>query len=246
MHQIADAISSGALREGDRLPPERKLAELMQVGRPTIREALKALANAGVIELTGTRRGAGAVVISDTLPVTLVENREELRLDQIGDLLVARRMLEPMIAQLAAARRTETNLARLRALIDQQTTADRSRFLDLDLRFHQELARCTANETVAALAKVTGRRLERAYDLALRLPEESTAATAIDDHTRIVDAIERRDPERASHAMFRHLRILEDLWAEESGYSVVPRLPSFLIDAADPLPVGARPRYDER
>jgi hypothetical protein len=75
-----------------------------------------------------------------------------------------------------------------------------------------------------------------AYDLALRFPEEASAATALADHTRIVDAIARRDPELASRAMFSHLKILEGLWAEESGYSVVPRLPSFLIDASDPFP----------
>jgi GntR family transcriptional repressor for pyruvate dehydrogenase complex len=236
LNQIAEAIASGHYRAGDRLPSERALAEAMQVGRPTIREAFNALADAGVVEVVGKGRGGGVVVRSEVLPVTLGSNRDEMRLHEVGDLLVARRMLEPLVAQLAAAQRSDADVERLQSLLraQRESTDDRARFLDLDLRFHQEIARCAHNDTVRSLATVIVRRLESAYDLAIRDPLETTSNAALEQHAAIVAAIAARDAEGSGAAMLRHLRLLEGLWAEETGYSFVPTVPGFLADAVHP------------
>lgn len=230
VNQISEAIASGAVRPGDRLPSERALAEAMQIGRPTVREALKVLADADVVEAVGSGRGGGVIVRSDVLPVTLAGDRDRMRLHEVGDLLVARRILEPLVAQLAAAHRSEDDVERLRTLVEEQRRHqdDRARFLDLDLRFHQEIARSTHNDSVRSLARVIVRRLESAYDLAIRDPHERTAGAAVADHAAIVTTIAARDADGAGEAMLQHLKLLEGLWAEESGSSFVPAVPRFL------------------
>lgn len=236
VEQIAEAISSRRLRPGDRLPSERVLADAMEVGRPTVREAFQVLAKAGVVELVGSGRTGGAYVRSDILPAAVIEDRTRLRVSEVGGVLVGRRMLEPRIAQLAAVQRTDDDVERLDRLttLQREAVGDRTRFLDLDLRLHLEIGRCTHNGTVESLIKVLVRRLEKAYDLALRGPGDIAWTVAIDDHVAIVKAIAGRDPDAAELAMARHLKILEAMWEEESGYSFLRKLPAFLADASAP------------
>src|SRR3712207_8248654 len=79
--QIADKVRAGELRSGDKLPPERDLAVVMEISRPTLREAVKILADAAVIEV---RRGPGGgmFVASDVVPVELIRRRSELRSEE--------------------------------------------------------------------------------------------------------------------------------------------------------------------
>jgi len=240
VEQIAEAISSRRLRPGDRLPSERTLADAMEVGRPTIREAYQVLAKAGVVELVGGGRTGGAYVRSDILPAALIEDRTNLRVSEVGGVLVGRRMLEPRIAQLAAVQRTDEDIERLDRLLvlQREAVGYRTSFLDLDLRLHMEIGRCTHNGTVEGLMKVLIRRLEKAYDLALREPGDIAWTVAIDDHAAIVKAIAGRDPDAAELAMSSHLKILESMWEQESGYSFLRKLPAFLAETG-PQPGGA-------
>jgi GntR family transcriptional repressor for pyruvate dehydrogenase complex len=235
VEQIAEAISSRQLQPGDRLPSERVLADVMGIGRPTIREALKVLADAGVVELAGRGRTGGAWVRSDILPAGLIVDRTSLRVSEVGGVLVGRRVLEPRVVQLAAIQRTDEDVERLDRLVEMQQDAlgMRSRFLDLDLRFHLEIARCTHNATLEALMKTLIRRVEKAYDLALRDPHEFAWKAVVEDHRALVKAIAGRDPQLADSLMSRHLRVLEEMWEKESGYSFHRTLPTFLLDGAE-------------
>ena len=230
VEQIADAITAGRLRPGDRLPSERALADALQVGRPTVREALGVLVDAKVLEYVGSGRGAGVRVISDMLPTNLVEDRTELRVTEIGGVLVARRMLEPRIAQLAAVQRADDDVERMHRMLGLQRAAvhDRGSFLELDLRWHLEVARCTHNATLIAMQRVLVRRLEKAYDLALR-SEMLDAERALHDHTAVTRAIAGHDPDAAARAMEEHLTILEAQWEDESGIAFHRKLPDFLV-----------------
>src|ERR1039457_2469685 len=92
--QIADAIRTGELHRGDRLPSERLLAERMEVSRPTLREALRVLAEAGVVEVRPGATG-GTFVVSEAIPAALVEQTES-RVAGVPAVLEARRAIEPM------------------------------------------------------------------------------------------------------------------------------------------------------
>jgi DNA-binding FadR family transcriptional regulator len=231
--QLAEAIAAGHIEVGSRLPSERALAEAMKVGRPTIREAFGVLARAGVLEIAGRGRAGGAYVLTDVIPPDLIAaDTNSLRMSEVGGVLVARRLLEPRVAQLAAAERTDDDVDRLLELIrrQEQSGGERLVFLDLDLRFHRQIGRATHNATVQGLNRALLRQIEKAYDLALRPTDELVWARIVEEHKEIVTAIARRDPERADLAARTHLRILEGMWEEERGCALNRKLPDFLSE----------------
>lgn len=126
VQQIATAIRRGDLCEGDRLPSERALAAQMRISRPSLREAIKLLAEAEVVEV---RPGGGTYVRSEEVPLGLVEERSELRVSQVAGVLEARRLIEPRVALLASVHGEEADLAVMEEIIDLQRgcTDDRDR-----------------------------------------------------------------------------------------------------------------------
>ena len=109
VRQIKSMITEGRLKSGDQLPPERDLAEKFLVSRTSVREALRALEPLGLVEI---RPGEGTFVrevsiesLIQPLALVMVSQREA-----IGELFEARRLLEPMIAGLAASRATRDDL----------------------------------------------------------------------------------------------------------------------------------------
>src|SRR6476619_7811126 len=143
--QIAEAIRAGELRLGDRLPSERNLAERMEVSRPTLREAIKVLAQAGVVEVRPGSSG-GTVVLSEVIPPSLGEATES-RLAEVPAVLEARRALEPAVAKLAARNGSESDFAELERIVTLQRKSlnDWARITQLDNRFHAQLAKATKN-----------------------------------------------------------------------------------------------------
>src|SRR6185436_3006721 len=115
--QIAEKVRAGVLRVGEKLPGERTLAAQMEISRPTLREAVRVLVDAGLLEV---RRGPGGgmFVASDVVPVELVRQRSSMRLGEVASVLEARRLLEPRVAQLAAVRAGEEDFAALERSIE--------------------------------------------------------------------------------------------------------------------------------
>lgn len=235
--QIAERIKLGDLRPGDRLPSERDLASVMQISRPTVREALRMLSESGVIEVR-PGSGGGAFVVSDRIPAELVE-RQELRIGEVAGVLEARRLLEPRVAQLAALYATEDDFELMERTIDEQREVamrdhffdHEDRFLQLDLQFHLGIARATRNTTVVALMRDLLRKLEIARDMALHV--DLVPDWTIDVHERTLAAIRAADADAIEKVMDEHLGKVERLWEEHSGRALVRRLPDFLRPVAD-------------
>lgn len=220
--QIADGVRNGQLRVGDRLPGERALAAQMEISRPTLREAVKVLATAGVLEV---RRGqdAGMFVVTDIVPADLVRERADMRLGEVAAVLEARRLVEPGVARLAAQRAQAADLAALERSIEAMrkiVTAgygpgDEDRFLQLDVQFHLALARSTSNPTVERLMRMLFRELEIARDMAMHEPLVPEWTIAIHDET--LAAVASGDEAVVSEVMDRHIGRMESTWAEEAG-----------------------------
>ena len=210
MAQIADAIRTGELHRGDRLPSGRVLAARMEVSRPTLREALKVLAEAGVVEVRPGATG-GTFVVSETVPPALVE-RTESRLAEIPAVLEARRAIEPVVAKLAARHATAEDIAALRRIVERQREAgdDWARITQLDNRFHREMARATKNPVIVSLMAGLGRQLEIARATRMRRPMRVEEAIQVNEET--VDAIESGIDARIEAVMDRHLLLLEQAW----------------------------------
>jgi len=98
VEQIADKVKSGDLHVGDRLPSERELAAQMRISRPTLREAVKVLSEAGVLEVRRGQSG-GIFVASELIPRELLQSRSEIRVGEVAGVLEARRLLEPRVAR---------------------------------------------------------------------------------------------------------------------------------------------------
>src|SRR3712207_2621581 len=117
--QIAERIKSGDLHVGDRLPSERELAAQMRISRPTLREAIKTLTEAGVLEVRRGQSG-GIFVAAELVPRELLRSRQEIRFSEIAGVLEARRLLEPRVAQLAAVHASDDDFDVMARTIERQ------------------------------------------------------------------------------------------------------------------------------
>jgi GntR family transcriptional regulator, transcriptional repressor for pyruvate dehydrogenase complex len=216
VEQIVAAVRSGDLRVGERLPSERKLSAVLGISRPSLREALKVCADAGIIRVTPGSNG-GIVVVSDVTPPDLIRRRVGDRINEVASVLEARRLLEPQVAQLAAVYGTEEDFRKLKECIRIQRAHahDRARFELAEERFHLSMARATGNATIVEMIRDLLRRLPIASDMDYRQPDDPQRG--IEMHERTIAAVMSRDPDRIAEAMDEHLGLLEHLWEQETG-----------------------------
>jgi DNA-binding FadR family transcriptional regulator len=236
VEQIAEKVKVGELQVGDRLPSERALADQMQISRPTLREAVKVLQDSGLIEV---RRGAGGgmFVATEFVPPELLARRRDLRITEVAQVLEARRVLEPRIAQLAAMRAGDDDYAAMQRTIDDQRSimaeageffrgGREDRFLALDVRFHLAIARASGNPMLVSLARQLYRELEIARDMTMHY--ETVPDWTIDVHERTLAAIRSGDLEAVDRVMDEHLGAVERTWEQETGRALVRPTPEFL------------------
>ena len=206
--QIEQRILAGELRSGDRLPTERELAEQFQVSRTAVREALKILAQKGLVDM---RPGRGTMVIdganealSHSLGLVM-----RLKLGEVGGsnmLVEVREILEVEIAGLAAARTTEREIAELREAVAAMdaSLADADAFIVADNQFHEILARATQNPLILVLINSIVGLLSEQRKQIFRI--EGGPQRGQIHHKNILDCVTRHDIESARIAMRAHLR----------------------------------------
>jgi GntR family transcriptional repressor for pyruvate dehydrogenase complex len=238
VEQIAEKVKTGDLHVGDRLPSERDLAAQMRISRPTLREAVKVLVEAGVLEVRRGQSG-GIFVAAEVVPRELLYSRQEIRFSEVAGVLEARRLLEPRVAQLAAVHASEEDFAAMARTIERQRELAASDdflrnedlFLQLDLKFHLALARATRNATIVALMRSLLRQLEIARDMAMHAP--LVPDWTIQIHERTLAAVRSADFALIDEVMDEHLAELEQIWERETGRGLVRPLPDFLQPVAE-------------
>ncbi|TCJ20101.1 FadR family transcriptional regulator [Rubrobacter taiwanensis] len=228
--QVVDRIRAGELREGDLLPGERELASSMQVSRPTVRLALKELAEAGVIEVR-PGRGGGARVASVWIPERLLEaGAPEWRAEEIFAVLEARRAVEPRVAQLAALRAGREHFEAMRRAIDLEAAAaeegDWRKIVQADLLFHRRMWRAAGNPHLERMMRDLGRELIPALEMAMRTTEDR--AWAVEIHERTLAALMRGEMPGIEAVMDEHMSYLEIICEDALGRRRVREIPDFL------------------
>lgn len=196
---LRERLAAGTWGVGERLPAEHELARLLGVGRSTVREAVRVLVHAGLLE---TRQGSGTFVVARA-----AQSPWEQRLGRAAprERAELREALELHAARLAARRRTAADLERIEdALARRERLADGGRrdaaFLDTDLDFHRAVVAAAHNELLGelfdtALSTLRGALPEVADDRASSGPDGA--------HRDLLDAIRAQDPKAAAKAARR-------------------------------------------
>lgn len=202
------------LKPGDKLPSERELAEMLEVSRSSIRDAIRGLELMGLVE---PRQGAGTIVrevSADTL-VNPFANALKHKHAMVGELLDFRKMLEPALAARAATHASSDEIAEMEEILQRQEAkliAGETTIAE-DAEFHYAIALASGNSVVLKVLDILMDLLRDTRARSLQVegrPEKSLAG-----HRRILAAIKRQDAESAKSAMRRHIEDVEEIVLHE-------------------------------
>ena len=206
--QIKDMIAHGELTPGSKLIPERELAERLQVGRSAVREAYRALEAIGIIEI---RPGEGTFVreigtksMTDIMSLAVVTGK-----DTLFELLELRKIVETEAAALAALRRTEEDIRKIKYWLDKMhqdiLKGVSGEVNDLKLHYavteaaHNSLLMRIMNSVSETMENVMKAVRERLYQ------SQETSEILYQHHEQIYQAIKKGDQTEARHVMMNHL-----------------------------------------
>lgn len=217
-HHLADQIIDQGLLPGTRLPAEKEMIEAFDVGRSTLREALRLLETRGVLTIK-RGPGGGPVVrrprpedLGDALSLILQFEGASLR-----EVIDARQALEPTIARLAAERITDDEIDRLQETIDAMRThaGDHAAFLEQNWFFHSTISEAAHSIPLQAFVDSLKSIWDGAF-VGVRYSARRHHGVA-DAHQKIVDVLRVRDPDAATAAMNDHLREASRYWSMKYG-----------------------------
>ncbi|MEW9697622.1 FadR/GntR family transcriptional regulator [Paenibacillus sp. SI8] len=200
--QLQAKISLGDLPVGTQIPTEPELMAQFGVGRSTIREAVRVLAHAGLLE---KRQGHGTFVMGVTSVQEPLDYR--LRRAEVLDVYELRFMLDVEIARLAAERRDEHDLAQIHDCLELRNkhlaSGDCKLYLDADIAFHVAVAAATKNPVTVDLYRTFSQVLRVALDKHTADPELNNHYT--EQHIRLYEAIRDQDAIAAVACTLEHL-----------------------------------------
>lgn len=195
-------MALGRIRPGDRLPPERRMAEQFGVSRETLRQGLRILEGGGQIVITRGSSG-GAIVQEGALDPALVRQSVRERSDEITALTEFRQIVESEAAAMAARRATTADIEAMAAAQHELAGSDtKAASRHADTAFHLALASASDNSFVRDAVENARVRMFSQVDL---VSFEFIRQSSWEAHERILDAIRRHDAEGAAGAMREHL-----------------------------------------
>ncbi|MEU6642630.1 FadR/GntR family transcriptional regulator [Saccharomonospora sp. NPDC046836] len=209
--RILSGIRSGQFAPGSALPSERVLAAELSVSRGSLREALRVLEQAGVLE---ARPGSGTYVATEGASQALSMRAQAAAIGDHSplDVIVARASIEPVCAEHAARARTQADITVIRAHLDEQArlTAAGLDASEADNQFHLAIAAASHNSVLASLEHtVISLMHEQTWtDLKSRSRQRS-GDQFLEHHRVILQAIEQGDTRRAHQAMLMHISSIE-------------------------------------
>ncbi|MGM0603270.1 MAG: FadR/GntR family transcriptional regulator [Bacillota bacterium] len=208
IEQIFKLIVNGNFKPGDKMPSERKLSELFNVSRNSVREAIHILEMLGFLI---SRRGDGnyiADMSSKVFSNYVNKNTVDLKEINISDAVEARLLIEPSIAALAAERITVKQLNMLKNILDDIKINTEKENRSANLYFHHMLAKASQNKVLEATSKFL-------FDYSRNVSQKSAEISnnvfpnrkmrKYEEHKKILEAVENRDIAQAKKMMYKHL-----------------------------------------
>jgi GntR family transcriptional repressor for pyruvate dehydrogenase complex len=207
VEQLCAYIADNEMDPGDRLPAERDLAAKLGVSRASLSQALVALEVQGVLSV---RHGDGAILIRRPAEDRAIKALRE-HADRIPDIIEAREALEVKLVGLAAARRSDAEMAAIDAAIEKmEAEVDAGeRGVVGDEMFHEAITAAAHSSLLAKLMhEISGLIKETRIE---SLSQEDRPRASLEGHRRIADAVRKQDPQEASQAMADHIRLVSDV-----------------------------------
>ncbi|MCL4474711.1 MAG: FadR family transcriptional regulator [Nitrospirae bacterium] len=208
--QIRDLVEKGRLKKGDQLPTERELTDTFKVSRATVREAIRTLESMRLVE---SRQGDGTYVLASSeealvqpLAATLLHEKDDL-----ADIFFIRKIVEPVVAQLAAEHATREEIKELEDILRKQEKdlSGGINIVETDSAFHNSLAGMAKNRVMERLLLAIVDLLAQTREGYLQNDER--AHGSLRGHQEILSAIKRGDGNAAKQAMRRHLESVEGI-----------------------------------
>ena len=204
VQQIKDQIKKGILKPGEKLPSERKLADLLRVSRASIREAIQALAFSGYLEVI---QGKGTYILEiATQYDEIVKFFSEFSNYSLDYLMEARIMLEGEFARLAALNASQEEIYVIERVFNEIVKSkDLNSFVVKDLKFHLTIAKATHNPIMNGIMKIIGEMLYKETQKIIEISKD-TRVNTIETTRNLVQAIKQRNAEQAKELMSEHIR----------------------------------------
>ena len=206
--RIFQYILDSGLEIGERIPTESELGERFDVGRGTVREAVKQLVSQGILFV---KQGSGTYVTGTTRadqdPLGLGAVKDKMKL--AWDLVNVRMMLEPSIAEMAAQYATDEDIRKLEELcrdVEEKINSEEA-YLKADIAFHMQIAVCSKNVVLEHLVPLIDTAVMPFANLALPRKKSETIIT----HREVTEAIASKDPMGARAAMEMHIALNRNL-----------------------------------
>jgi GntR family transcriptional repressor for pyruvate dehydrogenase complex len=214
VEQIKQLMAGGELKPGDKLLPERELAERLQVSRASVREAIRALEMMGFVEI---RPGDGTFVrdtntddIIQPLAMFLAVEKTSLL-----EMFAIRMIFETATARMAAEQASEEEVGEIKTALEKMIKSlniqDSEKGEEYDTAFHYAVAEATHNGLLIRLFRTISEDFSRSISAARRqlYTDAHNPQKIIDQHRRIYEAIKSHNPDFAAQAMLEHLTYAE-------------------------------------
>lgn len=203
--QIRELITSGQLKPGDKLPPERKLSERLGVGRSNVRDAIKKLEFYGILR---TLPQSGTVVAGIGIAALegLISDVLKIENSDFKSLVETRILLETQSASFAAQRRTEEDIAALQLSLEKYRAKvlQKDAAIEEDLMFHLQIAEASKNAVLKSLMLIITPDIIKSFNQ-LDICKDGRVYQSMKEHEEILGHIVDQNSEAAAAAMRHHL-----------------------------------------
>ena len=205
--QMEQLIEQGQWKVGEKLPPEMELMDKFGVSRNTLREAIRALVHAGLLE---TKQGSGTLVRSTSVLGAAL--KRHVKKSTMMETLEVRFALEKQAAKMAAERRTEGDLAKLEASVSETKVAsekeDIDQFITSEIEFHKSIVKASGNQfRIDLYEHMTDLLYSFVHDFLAMQPSFQLEQGL---HLNLLDAIQKQDQASAAMYVENDMEVLKD------------------------------------
>jgi GntR family transcriptional repressor for pyruvate dehydrogenase complex len=218
VNEILASIERAGLRRGARLPNEAELAQQLAISKPTLRQALRVLQRAEVIDVRAGK-GGGIFLVSELLPYAAVAGHVALETNVVVDTFGGRRVLERAVTHAAATTATKDDYAEMERInrLIAKYRRDPGAAGRADAMLHLAIARSTRNRLLEDAMRLVARQMAPLRDMLTTTEED--VALILDIHARQIQAMRALETAQLEEVLDEHFRILEERFAHSLGQS---------------------------